>query len=398
MGTIIQIVGSGGENAVEGIMKALLTGATFVINQVLETDITPFVELLKGIFGTVIGIADEAPSLEEMTTLLTGLVPDYASEISTLLSFIMKIKDVFNDGFRTIFTQLTSWLASQVFDLVAGLSGDVESALGGVQDDSFKLFELDIPIGIGGFSLFTIKIGIGLEPGFEFDIDRLSEMIFDLVFRGVQIFGENPNFGEVLSAAFSFFSITPILVASFELSDFGSGESSFITFLLESLGLELSFSGYGFFKLQLFSFKNGNLNLDDFFKVIEWGFGFEITISKTLTLLDFLTGGAGGSLNSIGKYIGLDAISITIAFSIGLDIVKRAAMATAPETGSMTVTFGISFRVQIGIDIVIAKLILFGTLEVILTLLQDLVAPTPLRVFISIQLTIGVTIGFLFFE
>jgi hypothetical protein len=398
VGTIIQIVGSGGDNAVEGIMKALLTGATFVINQVLDVDITPFVELLKGIFGTVIGISDSAPSLDEMVSLLTGLVPSYASEIETLLSFIMKIKDVFNDGFRTIFTQLTSFLASQVIDLVSGLAGDVDGALGGVTDNSFKLFELDIPIGIGGFSLFTIQIGIGLEPGFEFDVDRLSEMIFDLVFRGVQIFEEGADAGEVLKTAFSFFSITPILVASFELSDFGSGESSFITFLLESLGLELSFSGYGFFKLQLFSFKNGNLNMDDFFKVIEWGFGFKITISKTLTLLDFLTGGAGGSLNSIGKYIGLDAISITIAFSIGLDIVKRAATATAPETGSMTITFGITFHVQLGIDIVIAKLILFGTLEVVLTLLQDLVAPTPLRVFISIQLTIGVTIGFLFFE
>ncbi|MHA2253334.1 MAG: hypothetical protein ACXAD7_23430, partial [Candidatus Kariarchaeaceae archaeon] len=398
VGTIIQIVGSGGDNALEGIMKALLTGATFVINQVLETDITPFVELLKGIFGTVIGLTDSAPSLDEMVALIIPLVPDYASEIETLLKFIMKIKDVFNDGFRTIFTQLTAWLASTVVDLVSGLAGDVDGALGGVQDDSFKLFELDIPIGIGGFSLFTIQIGIGLEPGFEFDVERLSEMIFDLVFRGIQIFEEGADAGEVLKTAFSFFSITPILVASFELSDFGSGESSFITFLLESLGLQLSFSGYGYFKLQLFSFKNGNLNLDDFFKVVEWGFGFKITISKTLTLLDFLTGGAGGSLNAIGKYIGLDAISITIAFSIGLDIVKRAATATAPETGSMTITFGISFHVQIGIDIVIAKLILFGTLEVVLTLLQDLVAPTPLRVFISIQLTIGVTIGFLFFE
>ncbi|MHA2401743.1 MAG: hypothetical protein ACXADH_02030, partial [Candidatus Kariarchaeaceae archaeon] len=398
VGTIIQIVGSGGDNALEGIMKALLTGATFVINQVLETDITPFVELLKGIFGTVIGLTDSAPSLEEMTALIIPLVPGFASEIETLLKFIMKIKDVFNDGFRTIFTQLTAWLASTVVDLIGGLAGEVDGALGGVQDNSFKLFELDIPIGIGGFSLFTIKIGIGLEPGFEFDVERLSEMIFDLVFRGIQIFEEGADAGEVLKTAFSFFSITPILVASFELSDFGSGESSFITFLLESLGLQLSFSGYGYFKLQLFSFKNGNLNLDDFFKVVEWGFGFKITISKTLTLLDFLTGGAGGSLNAIGKYIGLDAISITIAFSIGLDIVKRAATATAPETGSMTITFGISFHVQIGIDIVIAKLILFGTLEVVLTLLQDLVAPTPLRVFISIQLTIGVTIGFLFFE
>jgi hypothetical protein len=397
-GTIIQIVGSGGENALEGIMKALLTGGTFILNAVLDTDITPFVELLKGVFGTVIGLTDSAPSLDDITALILPLVPGFESEVSTLLSFIMKIKDVFNDGFRTIFTQLTAFLAQTVIDLVGGLAGDVDSALGGVQDDSFKLFEFDIPIGIGGFSLFTIKIGLGLEPGFEFDVDRLAEMIFDLVFRGTQIFEVGADAGEVLKTAFSFFTITPILVASFELADFGSGESSFITFLLESLGLQLSFSGYGFFKLQLFSFKNGQLNFDDFFKVVEWGFGFKITISKTLTLLDFLTGGAGGSLNAIGKYIGLDAISITIAFSIGLDIVKRAATATAPETGSMTITFGISFHVQIGIDIVIAKLILFGTLEVVLTLLQDLVAPTPLRVFISVQLTIGVTIGFLFFE
>jgi hypothetical protein len=148
----------------------------------------------------------------------------------------------------------------------------------------------------------------------------------------------------------------------------------------------------------LFSFQNGVFNIDDFFKVVEWGFGFTITISKTLTLLDFITGGVGGGLNAVGKYIGLDSISITIAFTIGLDIVKRAATANRPETGSMTITLGITFTVSLVLDIFIAKFGLIGTLEIVVTLLQDLVAPTPLRVFLMIQLTISVVVGFLFWD
>ncbi len=396
---IFQIITKSGENAVEGLLLTLLQGGTYILSQVMDTDLSALVEVMKGIFGKVIGLVDSPPSTDDLISAFMQLqasnpLVDHDT-ISTIIGFVTTIRDVFTDGFRTIFAKLSEWLAGQITDLIGSLTGKIGGVLG---SESWDLFDIDIPIGIGSFSLFTISIKLGLSPGFEFDAEKFTGMIFDLVFKGVSIFKDGADFGEILKTALSFFSIIPIFEAGFELKGFDSKSSPFLSFMLEALGLEVSFSGYGFFKLMLFSFQNGVFNWDNFFKVIEWGFGFKITISKTMTILDFLTGGAGGGLNAIGKYIGLDAISITIAFSLGFDIVKRAAIANQPETGTMTITFAIGFTVSLGIDLFIAELRLSGALEIILTLLQDLVTPTPLRVFISIELIITVTIGFLFWD
>ena len=391
---IMQLIGSADGNSVQGVMNTLITGTTFLLNQLLDIDIQPYVDLLKGVFGKFLGLTDEAASADELTSILTDLIPGYDTEIGLLMNFVTLIRDVFTDGFEAIFSQLTGFISSAIVSIVQGISGDLDNLL---KNKKVDLVDMDIPIGIGSFSLFTMNLKIQLSPGFDFDIQKLVQMIFDLIFKGTSIFeGDSP--AEILRKCLSFFSIYPLLTVRLELNDFGSGESSFINFLLSTLGLQLSFSGYGYFTVSLFSFKNGVFNLDDFFKLVEWGFGFKLTLSKTLTLLDFLTGGVGGGLNAIGKYIGLDAISITIAFSIGLDIVFRAASETQPATGTMTISLGIAFTVQLGIDIVVLALLLRGTFEVVLTFLQDLLAPTPLRVFISVQLTIEVEITLLFVD
>jgi hypothetical protein len=396
IGLVVQLITTKGENALENLMMTLLNGATFVISEFLDIDITAYVELFKGIFGQVIGLVKSPPSLTEILDSVLGFFdPGIQSEIQQVIQFIVSLREVFTGGFRSIFGKLTEFVAGLIRDLIDNLTGDLLSALG-----TGKILDLnfDIPIGVGSFSLFTIKIGLGLSLGLELDVELITQMIFDLVFKGVSIFDSSMTAAEIFRTALSFISITPIFEASFELADFDSGSSQFLSFMLSAFGLDLSISGYGFFKIALFSFKNGIFNMDDFFKIIEWGFGFSITISRTFTLLDFLTGGAAGSLNAIGKYIGLDAISITIAFTIAFEIIKRAAMADKPETGTMTLSIGIAFTVSLGIDILIAKLVLTGTLKIVLTLLQDLVAPTPMRVYISIQLIITVTIGFLFWD
>jgi hypothetical protein len=340
------------------------------------------------------------PTMKELTDLIIPMLPaSVQSGVETLLGVLVTLQDIFTNGLGAIFSKLAEWVTGQVMELLQDLMGSLGAILGG---DAIELLALSIPIGIGGFSLFNIELSLGLKLGIEFDVDALINLVMDLVFKGISMFspetsGAALTAGDVLRKALTFFSITPIFVAAFELSDFG-GSPGFLDFMVASLGLELKISGSGFFELMLFSFKNGNFNMDDFFKVIAWGFKFSITISRMFTLLDFLTGGAGGSLNSIGKYIGLDAISITIYFTIAFEIIKRAATAIAPETGTMTISLIIGFTVSLGIDLFIAHLILTGTLELTLTLLQDLVSPAPLRIFIAIQLIITVSIGFLFWD
>ncbi|MHA2502207.1 MAG: hypothetical protein ACXAE3_05010 [Candidatus Kariarchaeaceae archaeon] len=393
---VIDVIKQSGDNSVEGILMALLQGGAYVVTQLTGVDIMAYVEIAKNIFGTVLGYFDNPPSLAQILSDIQGYIPaEHQETAEKIADFLLGIQSIFTGGFKAVFAKLAEWLAGQVTKLIESVTGEFTSIL---DQEEWPLLEINIPVGIGDFSLFDINIGLGLKPGFGFNEETFYGMIFDLVFKGVSIFSGGASAADVLKTALSFLDIHPIFIAQLELDGFGSGESSFIDFMLSALGLELSFSGYGFFELSLFSFKNGVFNFDDFFKVIAWGFGFTLTLSRTFTLLDFLTGGAGGSLNSIGKYIGLDAISITIGFTIGLDVVKRAATANAPETGSLTVTLTIFFTVSLGINILIAKLILTGTLEITLTLLQDLVEPTPLRVFISVKLIITVTIGFLFWD
>ncbi len=395
MAIVFKVIDSVKGNSIEGVFMTLMQTGIAIFSKFAPDDFTPMLELAKSVFATVVDFIKNPPSLEDLLNKIVPLIPSsYQDLAKQLIPFILKIKDVFTNGFKTIFSQLIGWVSGQVKGLIDKLVSSISNAMDSAKGISI---DLDAPLGVGDFSLFTIKLHFGLDFGFEFDSEAFGNMLFDLIFKGLSIF-QNSDPLSVLKELISFFSIVPIFEASFEIGDFGSGSDGFLDFMLQSLGVELSFSGNGFFKLQLFSFKNGVFNFDDFFKVLEWGFGFTITISRTFTLLDFLTGGAGGSLNAIGKYIGLDAISITIAFSLAFSIVKRAATANQPETGSMTITITIGFTVSLGIDIIIAKLVLTGSLEITLTLLQDLVAPTPLQVFIMIVLTITVTIGFLLWD
>jgi len=406
---IINIVGNVKDNPVEAILMTLLEGATFTLTSITGVDIGAFVELGKGIFGQFLGLDVDPPSVEDILNAISSFLPSgILNSVRSFIEILNNVKSIFTDGFRFIFSQLTAWLAGQVNDLLSSLSG----TLGGLLSEEGVNYDIEINIGFSGFSLFNLKIELGLGLGFSLDGEKLGEMIFDMVFKGLKGIGVlaaearavsgaeatgAASVGDVLRKAFSFLSLNPFFYAKIELEDFGS-DQGFFAFLLAAMGLELTFSGYGFFKLELFSFKNGVFDWDNFFNVIEWGFGFTIELSRMLTLLDFLTGGAGGSLNSIGKYIGLDAISLTIFFGIALDIVKRAASGNQPETGSMTLTISIGVTVSLGIDIIIACLKFTGTLIVSLTFIQDLVTPTPLQIYLGIELIITVTIGFLFWD
>jgi len=109
-----------------------------------------------------------------------------------------------------------------------------------------------------------------------------------------------------------------------------------------------------------------------------------------------LTGGTAGALNAIGEYIGLDAITVTVSFGIFLEVVKRAASATGPEEGSFTLKITIGLAVHLGINLLIVGISFDFSLEIILTFFQDLVAPTPLQIFLEIILRFSVTLTFLF--
>jgi hypothetical protein len=404
------------DNSIQGILQALIQNIGMsLIKEFTGIDISFVNDILKFIFPKFFGVdTSELPTAHAMiSSLLSQLdqVPDLDSAIGslgipgisglsdlkdaveTILGFIFGAKDIFTDGIRWLFGQLMDWIGGQIEQLITMLLDAITNALNAT-DLLPPEWAGSLPIGLGDFSLFSIGIELGLYPHFGFDESAFSDWMLDIVFGGLNPFsgGIDDFFGKI----FSFFELIPTFKAGFEIGGFGTEENPMMAFLLESLGLELEFSGKGWFEMELFTIKGGVFDTDNFFKVIEWGFSFTITISRTFTLLDFLTGGTAGALNAIGEYIGLDAITVTVSFGIFLEVVKRAASATGPEEGSFTLKITIGLAVHLGIDLFIVGISFDFSLEIILTFFQDLVAPTPLQIFLEIILRFSVTLTFLF--
>jgi len=389
-------IGQFKDNAIQGVMTTLLQASSFIMGQIDGFQIPQTVKLVQSILGKVAGVIDDPPTLQEIIDLIIPFIPQsIVSEAKTVISFLFNIKDMFTNTFQALFGKLAEWISGKVKDVISTVSGPIGDAL---SQTNWQLLDIDLPIGIGSFSLFSIAMKLGLQPGLKFDAEALGKTLFDVVFNGASFLSGDMNAGAILKKCLSFFSIVPKLKASFKIDGFGSESQQFMKFLLDTLGLKLSFSGGGFFTMSLLSFKNGVFDTNNFMKILEWGFSFVIEVSKTFTVLDILTGGAGGGLSSLAKYIGLDALTLTIALSLAVDIVKRAATANRPETGSLTIAIGIAATVALSINIIIATLKLSGTLALTLTLLQDLVEPTPMRVFISIQLIFKALVDFSVWE
>ncbi|NHJ02606.1 MAG: hypothetical protein EAX86_10750 [Candidatus Heimdallarchaeota archaeon] len=417
MGTaFFRIIISAKDNSIQGILQGLIQNiGVSLIKEFAGIDISFVKDILEFIFPKFFGVdSADLPSAHELIQNLLGQldeVPGLDSLIGSLsipgisnlndlkdamegiLGIIFNAKDIFTDGIRWLFGQLMDWVGGQIEQLINMLLDAIMNALSS-SDLIPPEWSGSLPVGLGGFSLFSIGIELGLYPHFGFDEAAFSDWMLDIVFGGLNPFsgGIDDFFGEI----FSFFELIPTFKAGLEIGGFGTEENPLMAFLLESLGLELEFSGKGWFELELFTLKGGVFDTDNFFKIIEWGFQFTITISRTFTLLDFLTGGTAGALNSIGEYLGLDAITVTVSFGIFLEVVKRAASAAGPEEGSFTLKITLGMNVHIGINLLIVGIALDFTMEIILTFFQDLVNPVPLKIFLEIILRITVTLTFLF--
>ncbi|MHA1929059.1 MAG: hypothetical protein ACTSV2_10845, partial [Candidatus Thorarchaeota archaeon] len=224
------------------------------------------------------------------------------------------------------------------------------------------------------------------------------DFIKGILFEGRSPFSLN-SAADFFSLIFSFFEISPQFYANLGVSGFDSSKNPFMAFLLEALGVELSFTGSAHFKITLFTFRNGMFEFEDFLNVIEWGLSLKVAIARTITLLDVITGGAGGGvLGKLGSYIGLDSINIKLWFGLELDIVKKAATAIAAEVSTLTIIMTLGASINIGIDIIVASASLSGALEILLTFFQDLASSTPMKITLRLILTLKLKIAFLWWS
>lgn len=386
-----------------GVLKSIWMSVGSVITLIPPFDEIPLdaiFKLFQSFFPEQFGLSiDNLPNPQDVVTEILDVASSFLDSstqdiLSTFLNIAMDLKGLFTDGLDWIVGKILDWVGGLLEPLLDELEEALQGILGGAGD--LLGYHGNIPIGLGDWSLFTLKIDLGIQANFNINPTPLLELIKSMILDARSTFSLD-NVDDFFKVIFSMFEISPQFYAELGVNGLDTESNSFMKFLLESLGLELSFSGYAKFVVNLFTFRGGIFEWEDFFSVVEWAFGLKIELGKTFTLLDFLTGGVGGgALSAIAEFLGLDSINVRVWIGFSLDIVKKAATATAPETSTLTIVITLGVSVSIGIDLLIVGISLYGSLEIILTFFQDFSSGAPLKITLRLVLTFKVELTFLF--
>ncbi len=392
---IVDLLADGFDFSIQNVLQTLIgligTGLTLLdVNIPVEA----LYNTLQLIFSKDSSIKDNIGAIvTSIVSLLEGFVdPAIKDAIEIVLTFIGGARDIFTDGVKWIMNQLSAWLASQLASLFNMLTAKLNEMFQSIGE--FMSYEANFTIGFGSFSAFMLGLKFSLTPGFEIATDPLQELIMDLVFHGSKLF-ELATLGDFFKTILKSISIIPLFEASLSISSGTSGKNDLVKHLLDSLGLELGFSGSAGFTLQLMKIQNGKISTSDFFKVLEFFFKFEITVSKTIPILEFL-GPGGAALAKVAEYLGLGGIYLQISFFIAVEIVKRCATAAQPATDILTIIIGLSIKLVIDFDLIIVGIKIVLGFTVTLSFIQDFLAGTPLTVVLKILFTVSVKLTFLF--
>ncbi|MFX1330380.1 MAG: hypothetical protein ACFE9W_02390 [Promethearchaeota archaeon] len=404
-GIITMIQGIKGQSF-QGIMQAVLMAAGSLVGSLPAFDDVPidaFLKLLQSFFPDAFGLSkDDLPSTNEIISDIMdyaeGLLGPGFDEamLQDTLEFFMDIKDIFTNGVKWLLGKVFDWLSGLLNPVLEDIEDTIEGLFAGLDD--LLGFSGSFPIGLGDWSLFTLEYSLGIRANFAIDLNPIFDMIVSMIFDAREVFSTD-NIGDFFKTIFSFFEISPQFYAELGIGGFDTEKNQLMKTMLTTLGLKLSFEGSAKFVVNLFTFRGGMFEWDNFFKIVEWGLHIKIHIGKVFTLLDFLTAGVGGgALNAIAEFLGLDSITVEIYFEIALDIVKKAATAVAAEVSSMTLTITFGVAVHIPIELIIVAIIIDGSLEIILTFFQDFADPAPMKITLRLIFTLKVKFRFLMFD
>ncbi len=402
---IIKVVGAAQGKSFQGVMQSLLISVgsiTAIFPAFDDVPLDAFLSLLQAFFPDLFDIPrDERPRRGEVIAEVMSLAESYlgtdfdSDMLSEFLGVIMDTKDIFTNGVQWLVGKLFDWLTGELTPLLKQLEDGVNNALSDTGD--LVGYHSTIPIGVGDWNLFDLTIDLGIVAGFSIDPTPLFDLISSVIFEGRKVF-EMDTLEDFFVVVFKCFEISPQFYARLGVNEFDTSKNPLLKFLLVQFGLELTFSGSAYFILNLFTFRAGIFQFEDFFKIVEWGLNIRIGVSRVFTILDFVSGGAAGGLNAVAEYIGLDSITITVLFAVELDIVKRAATALNPEVSTLSISIILGAVLHIGIDLYIISLSFDGSLEIILTFFQDLASSDPMIITLALIFTIKVNIDLGLFD
>ncbi|MHA1620455.1 MAG: hypothetical protein ACTSVZ_14355, partial [Promethearchaeota archaeon] len=400
---IISIVDAVKGKSFTGVLKAIWMSVGTVITLIPPFDDIPLdavFQLLQSFFPDQFGSGvEEALSSTEVIANIEEIASSFLDAsteqvLSDFLKIAMDLKGLFTEGLDWIVGKILDWAGGLLEPILDKMENELESILGGSGD--LLGYHGKIPIGLGDWSLFTLKVDLGIQANFNINPTPLLELVKSMILDARATFSLD-NVDEFFGVIFSMFEISPQFYAELGVDGLDTESNPFMKYLLESLGLELSFSGYAKFVVTLFTFRGGIFEWEDFFNVVEWAFGLKVELGKTFTLLDFLTGGVGGgAMSTVAEFLGLDSINVRVYIGFSLDIVKKAGSATSPEVSTLTIVLTLGVAVTIGINLAIVQLKIVGSLEILLTFFQDFSSGDPLKITLRLVLTFKVKLTFLF--
>ncbi len=396
--TMINLYKENADQSITAILQTLLQTVGFsYFKKFTGIDISAYYQVMKGLFGKWMGLAQsEIPTTQQVLTTLeniltsNGINSTLINQVKTLVNVLMDVKDIFTQGVNWIIGQIMDWISGQAEKIINDLIDELDNELKGIP---ILNFHNKFDVGLGSLSAFYLEVGLELNPEIKFNEEAFSSFLKEIVLDGNSIL-EKMEFTTIFKKMTSFFNFVPVFSADLGIGGFDSTQENIFSTLLDTLGVELSFSGSGHFNMELMSFVGGDLQVDNFFKVVEWGFSFTIKVSRDITLIDILSGGTGGVLNKAAKYIGLDLVVLTISFAVQLTIVKKAASLSGPEVSSISVVLTLGFALSVGFSLLVVSLKIYGSMEISLSFYQELGTGKPLQILFNIVLYFKITLDF----
>ncbi len=358
-----------------------------------------FIQLAQSIFENMVeGKFDvDLPSIDEVVAVLADylltklkdkLPPDTYESVAFIIKLLPKVVLFFQDGVSWIVNELKKWIAGILSDVLDELLGKLNAVF-----EKYQFYHIggELPIGLGPFTLFKLTYQLTIKAQINFDAEGLKEFIISLLLDGKTVLTKYSDLGAIMKKLFSFLRIAPVFDGSLGVKELSTSEGGLLRLLFEVLGVNIEFSGSAHFSVLLFKLGANGFDRKSFFKVLEWSLQISILVWRDITIFDLFTAGVGGGFfGRIARYIGLDAIKLTIKFGITLTILRRAETPTKAAAGIASLVITVEAVIKFSVSLGIVKLSLYGGIRLLLTFYQDLLNKgQPLRIILRVLIILG---------
>ncbi len=408
--TIVQMLIDGQGNSVVGMLRVLATQVgTIFFEKYLGVDGTVAMRVIQNLFTALVGsnilggdsVYNQTETIDDLKYLvvesLTNNFPgieEWKLDLAEFgISMLFNIKGLFTDGVDFIFKEFKAALSRYIAELLGKFTKKIADKI-----SAYSVLEVGGKIPFAGADYIGIELefNLAINLGVEWKNEEFIDYVEEIIFKGLNDF--ELDVGAFFKKILNYIVFAPVFSAQLEAKSTSTGKGGLFNAILTPLGIDLEITGEILFRIQLFKFEAGGFPSEEALKLLEWKLAIYIRVSRDFTIFDVVSGGAaGGPLNKVAKYIGLDKIKITIWMSIAFEIGQKAAHNGEPAQGALTLTLGIGAYVTIGLNLAIVGIEVKFGIDINLIFFQDLTPGISAPFVITLDIKLWVNVVFTFF-